>query len=132
MENLQLAGLNWNPLTVSAFQLRDVGVDESHHVSRRIGETMMFLQRDLALPDQVEDQEYTSLIEPAKWTVISTGMVIWAVRLGHIITTVASTASAWVYFDPLSVIQSVKEKNSSDENITEAMFDTKQTRKKST
>ncbi len=107
---LQLSGINWNPLTVSAFQLRDAGQEESRLVARRISESIMFQQSDTSIPDQVEGQDYSSLVEPAKWTVISTGVVIWAVRLGHIITTFASTASAWVYFDPLTVIQSVKEK----------------------
>ncbi len=91
-----------------------------------MSEMPLLVTREIAQSEQLESRDYSSLVEPAKWTVISTGVVIWAVRLGHIITTFASTASAWVYFDPLTVIQGVKEKTSADDNVTEAMFETSQ------
>ena len=125
--SLQVGELNWSPLTVSGAASRNGESEESMRLAaRRVGEMQLLATRDVSQPDQVESQDYSSLVEPAKWTVISTGVVIWAVRLGHIITTFASTASAWVYFDPLTVIQAVKEKSSDEENITEAMFETSQ------
>jgi hypothetical protein len=72
-----------------------------------------------------------TFVEPAKWTVLSTGRVIWAVRIGQVIATFAPTATAWIQFDPLTVIQQAgtigltdddKEANS----ITEKMFDNQQ------
>ncbi len=126
----KLGNLTWDPLTVSAVTSRDTDTPEGTRLAaRRISDLPMLAERELTQLEDAPGQNYFSFVEPAKWTVISTGVVIWAVRLGHIITTFASTASAYVYFDPLTVIHSVKEKLNSDDNITEAMFDT--SRKKS-
>lgn len=127
---MEFGGLNWSPLFVSSTQARDETNDESIRLTnRRSVEVQTLAQNNLNQAEGVESQDFSSLVEPAKWTVISTGVVIWAVRLGHIITTFASTASAWVYFDPLTVIQSIKEKSSSDDHVTEAMFDASQKKK---
>ncbi len=67
-----------------------------------------------------------SFAEPAKWTVISTGVVIWAVRLGHIITTFASTASAWIQFDPITLVQGVNK--SEDDEKAAQMFQSRRKR----
>ncbi len=130
--SLQLAMINWESLTIADQQLRSGGHQQAMRLaSRRMMDTPMFEQTDLVTLDHAEKQVFSSFVEPAKWTVISTGVVIWAVRLGHIITTFASTASAWVYFDPLTVIQSVKDKTigSESENITENMFDSDRKKK---
>ena len=120
----QLGDLGWDPLMVSSVNLRESGGEEGTRLAtRRTGDVPILVQREISQLEQVQGQDYSSFVEPAKWTVISTGVVIWAVRLGHIITTFASTASAWVYFDPLTVIQSAKQIHDSDDTITESMFD---------
>ncbi len=126
---MQLAAIDWNPLTVSGIDRREGDdADAKRMAGRRLSEIPLLAQREVSELERTENQDFSSFAEPAKWTVISTGVVFWAVRLGHVITTFASTASAWVHFDPLTVIQAVKEKTSADDNITEAMFDTKQKR----
>ena len=122
--SMQLGNFSWSPLTVSAAEMRASETGESVRLlTRRVGDNPMIEPQNVSQADSVERQDFSSFAEPAKWTVISTGVVIWAVRLGHIITTFASTASAWVYIDPLTVFPSGKDKTCPEDNISEAMFD---------
>ncbi len=74
--------------------------------------------------EEVADRSIYTYAEPAKWTVISTGVVIWAVRLGHVITAFASTATAWFQFDPLTVIQqTTKNDDRESTHLSERMFE---------
>ncbi|MGN6547614.1 MAG: cadherin domain-containing protein, partial [Aureliella sp.] len=93
-------------------------------------------QADWVLPDDERKSEIgkrhgvMTFVEPAKWTVLSTGMVIWAVRVGQVIATFAPTATAWIQFDPLTVIQQAGSIGLSDDDkeansISEQMFDNK-------
>ncbi len=78
----------------------------------------MLAERELTQLEDAPGQNYFSFVEPAKWTVISTGVVIWAVRLGTSsprspqLRRPTSTSTPW------TVIHSVKDKLNSDDNVT--------------
>ncbi|MGN6135723.1 MAG: Ig-like domain-containing protein, partial [Aureliella sp.] len=67
-------------------------------------------------------------VEPAKWTVISTGAVLWSVRVCQLAAALASTARAWSHFDPVVIIQQsqlnlIDDDDTDADGFTEKLFE---------
>jgi hypothetical protein len=118
------SGVSWNPLMVSVVDGREPSsYENTRYVSRDDSGSLLQSVSELVSPTQNVSESSLSFSEPAKWTVISTGVVIWAIRLGHIITTFASTASAWIQFDPITLIHG-NNKNDEDDQQS-SLFDSR-------
>jgi hypothetical protein len=75
-----------------------------------------------------------TFVEPAKWTVISTGAIFWSVRVCQLAATLASTARVWNHFDPVVIIQQsqlslIEDEDTEADGFTEKMFDNQNTAK---
>jgi hypothetical protein len=97
----------------------------------RLGDTDWLLHNGEDQTKETHGRGAFTFVAPAKWTVISTGIVLWAVRVGQVVATLASSASAFMPFDPLTVIQQAhlngsKDDDSEANSITEQMFDNQQ------
>jgi hypothetical protein len=90
-------------------------------------QAMSYLDREERGDDSDGLGAYT-FVEPAKWTVISTGAILWTVRVCQLAAALASTARAWSHFDPVVIIQQsqlslIEDEDTEADGFTEKMFD---------
>ncbi|MGN6543719.1 MAG: beta strand repeat-containing protein, partial [Aureliella sp.] len=121
------------PLTVQSHGFGDRLALDDHFTQHSVGDQpWTIIQQDERSESGGKLSAYT-FVEPAKWTAISTGLVIWSLRVYQVVATLASTAKAWTQFDPIMILQSsplAMRDEGEEDGITEKMFDNQNDRQR--